>query len=63
MGMPASTRLRYVASKDMDKITLWVSNLRVRIMIYSIAWDGKQWVCWFVPPDDSSVDVNSTRLD
>ena len=61
--MPQTTRLRFVSSKDPSNITLFFKALKFRVQIYDIVHDGKQWFCWFVPPDDVQKDVDSVDLD
>lgn len=63
MSRPITTRLRYVSAKKPKQIEEFLSRLGIRVQIYGQpVWDGKKWVCWFVPPDDSGLDVKSTEL-
>lgn len=60
---PATTRLRWVRSKDPDTIVEWTQRIGVRVQIYQVlqAKDGK-WYVWFVPGDQST-DLPSGDLD
>lgn len=68
MERPIQTRLRYIESKDKDKILKYVSGrvgLPYRIEIKgSPIFDGKKWVLWFILPDDNSLkEMRSGNLD
>lgn len=60
--LPQTTRLRYVTAKKREDIPLYFNALGKRVQIYSINWDGKKWVVWFVP-DDRGQDIKSVDLD
>ena len=63
MGLPATTRLRYVSAKDPAKLALFLSKLGFRVEIKGApVWDGKRWYVWFIPPDDITKDVKSVDL-
>ena len=61
-GLPSSTRLRYVKSKDPSMFQIWLDKLGSRVQIYSMVWDGSSWFLWFVP-DDRGLDIDSVDLD
>lgn len=63
MASPEKTRLRYAASKDPEKLSLYINDLGVRVMLYSIAHDGKKWIAWFVPDDQRNLDPGNVDLD
>ncbi len=59
MTKPATTRLRYVTSKNREGIQAFLDRLGVRVEIKGApVWDGKLWTLWFVPSDDGQ-DVKS----
>ncbi len=47
------TRLSYVSARKPIDIVIYLRKLGFRVQIYSINFDGKRWVCWFVPGEDS----------
>ena len=57
MAIPQSTRLRFVKSKDAEVLVEFINKLKMRVQIYSISHADGAWHCWFVPPDDSAIDV------
>lgn len=57
-----STRLRYVSSKNLDNISKYFDTIKRRVQIYSIIYDGKKHICWFVP-GDGDADIPSKDLD
>lgn len=59
---PQTTRLRYVKTKDMDKLTEFCLRIEKRIQIYNIVFAQGKWVMWFVPGDLSD-DIRSGDLD
>ena len=62
-NIPVTTRLRYVRAMDPDQIVQFFNELQIRVQIYgSPVFDGKKWICWFVPPDDVGIDVKPTEL-
>ena len=63
MAIPQTTRLRYVCSKDPDRLTVYFAQIGIRVQIYDVASSGGKWFVWFVPPDNTEVDVISVDLD
>lgn len=63
MAIPQTTRLRYVSAKDPNAITVFLSQIKMRVMVYSVVHDGEKWFCWFVPPDDVMKDIDNIDLD
>lgn len=63
MAKPQSTRLRFISSKQPGSITQFLSKLKFRVQIYDMVHDGKKWFCWFVPPDDLTIDIDNVELD
>lgn len=64
MGVPATTRLRYVAAKNPDDLIRFLTTLGMRVEIKGApVWDGTRWVLWFIPPDDIAKDVKSGKLN
>jgi hypothetical protein len=62
-NIPITTRLRYVSAKGPKQIVEFFNRLGLRVQIYgNPVWDGKRWVCWFVPPDRNDIDVKSMEL-
>lgn len=61
VGLPRNTRLRFCRAKSPTDLQRFCSAQKRRIQIYSIGWDGKAWVLWFVP-DDKGPDINSVDL-
>ena len=59
---PMITRLRWVSSKDAEKLERFCSGLGVRIQIYNIVFAKGKWYLWFVP-DDIKDDIRSGELD
>lgn len=58
---PVTTRLRYVRAKKPEGIEAFLAALGFRVEIKGApVWDGTYWTCWFIPPDDTGVDVKST---
>jgi hypothetical protein len=60
--LPKTTRLRFVYCPAMSGLSAFCDNLGKRIEIKTIAWDGTNWVMWFVP-DDKGNDVSSGKLN
>ena len=64
MSKPITTRLRFVASRKPERIVAFFNGLGFRVQIYGApVFDGKRWFAWFIPSDESSVDVLSRVLD
>ena len=61
VGLPRNTRLRFVRAREPEQLQAFCAKQKSRIQIYSIAFDGKAWVMWFVP-DDSKEDIKSLDL-
>jgi hypothetical protein len=59
---PQTTRLRYVETKDKDKLIEFCLHIEKRIQIYEIVFAQGKWVMWFVPGDLSD-DIRSGTLD
>lgn len=63
MGMPTTTRLRFIQAKTPEELTAFLGKLPMRVQIYGApVWDGKRWTLWVVPPDDVGRDLKSVRL-
>lgn len=64
MGKPRTTRLRYVASRDPNRLVEFLNSIGFRVQIYgSPQWNGKKWFLWFVPPDEIGIDIVPQDLD
>ena len=62
MPIPTTTRLRFVTAKTPELIVMFLDRLGRRVQIYGApVFDGKRWVCWFVP-DDHGADIKSVHL-
>jgi hypothetical protein len=46
-----STRLRYVATKEKEQLSVLIDALPFKIEIKQILKEHNGWVCWFVIPD------------
>lgn len=53
--LPKVTRLRWYADKSEEGLVKYCESLPYRIQIYSVAWNGKEWVMWFVPDDKAQI--------
>ena len=49
--MNYSTRLRYVSSPSPEGLEAFINSLPFKVEVKSIAFNGKNWFCWFVLPD------------
>jgi hypothetical protein len=63
MRAPKFTRLRWVSSKDPNKLVKFLERLTFRVQIYQIVFDGSVHVMYFVPDDDVPFDgIKSGKL-
>jgi len=58
---PLHTRLRWVSAKQPEALEAFCQGLGRRIEIKTIAWNGSEWVMWFIPGDLDS-DISSRRI-
>lgn len=56
MKPPKFTRLRWVSSKDQNKLVRFLEALPFRVQIYQIVFNGSEYVMFFVPDDKVAVD-------
>ena len=53
---PHNTRLRYVASKDVNRIVEYVNRLPYRVEIKGCpVFSNKKWTLFFILPDDTTL--------
>jgi len=53
MSKVLNTRLRWVRSKKLDELILWVNRLPYKVEIKgNPVKDGKKWVLFYIIPDD-----------
>lgn len=63
MIKPKFTRLRWVSSKDPNKLVKFLERLNFRVQIYQIVFDGSEHVMYFVPDDEVFFDnIKSGKL-
>jgi hypothetical protein len=64
MSESRNTHLRFIRSKDPDKLTKLVGLLDYRVQIYDIVLgpDGK-WYLWLVYGDNDKPDITNKDLD
>ncbi len=63
MKLPKFTRLRWVSSKDQNKLVRFLEALTFRVQIYQIVWNGSEFVMFFVPDDSVAIDgIKSGKL-
>jgi len=56
MGLPIATRLRFIESKDKEKIISYVNSLPYRIEIKGgPVYAKNKWALFFVLPDDDKL--------
>lgn len=63
-----NTRLRYICSKDPEKVVLYPNSLGYKIEIKGnpiFCSKDKKWYLWFIIPDviDSKIEIASGDLD
>jgi len=56
MKPPKFTRLRWVSSKDQNKLVRFLEGLTFRVQIYQIVFNGSEFVMFFVPDDGVAID-------
>lgn len=63
MQPPKFTRLRWVSSKDQNKLVRFLEGLNYRVQIYQIVFNGSEYVMFFVPDDAVVMDgIKSGKL-
>ena len=59
-----STYLRYIRSKDPDKLTKMVSSLDHRVQVYDIVLGPENtWYVWLVHSDNNMPKIPNGKLD
>lgn len=62
MARILSTRLRYASSPSPEGLEAILNSLPFKVEIKSVAFDGKNWVCWLVLPDNVSHETYNGML-
>jgi hypothetical protein len=58
-----NTRIRYIASKDINQIMTAVNQLPFKIEIKgNPTFDGKRWFLFFILPESELLDFNNLEI-
>ena len=64
MGEVVNTLLRYISSKKIENIIMYVNTLPYKIEIKGNAvFDGKRWTLFFNLPETINQEIPSGKLD
>ncbi len=59
----AHTQLRFVSSKELEKVLFWVNHLPYKVEIKGNPIFNKKWYLFFILPDKLVKEITSGSLD